>query len=342
MLKNISLGIYYPGNSFIHRLQARTKLLILCCVFSALLIANQRQWHFAPYVAVAALALAGIVLARLSPRDMWRRLWFLLAITVTGALLSIFGSQGDPTVFVNIGPVSTSYALVRTIFLVGGLVLFLLWLSSLLPVLRPFWGRRWARVLKAIILLALCAFLFFFWFTSGVAGTQPLPIGPFIITRGSIWALTTTFAVLLVLYILSLLLTITTMPVALIEGMSMLLAPLRRIKLPVDDFALMSLIALRFIPTLFDEVEQLIKAQTARGADLMHGTLRERIQSLSMFFLPLMQATLRRASELSAALEARGYRTEGRQTRLHETSFAGIDYLAFAIVVVVLVGSLLL
>jgi energy-coupling factor transport system permease protein len=134
----------------------------------------------------------------------------------------------------------------------------------------------------------------------------------------------------------------TTTPVALIEGMTLLLAPLRRLKLPVDDFALMTLLALRFIPTLLDEAEQLIKAQTSRGADVLHGTVRERLQSLSMFFFPLIQGALRRASDLSVALEARGYRSEGKQTLLYETSLAFIDYAALITVIMLTVGSLLL
>lgn len=77
----------------------------------------------------------------------------------------------------------------------------------------------------------------------------------------------------------------------------MLLSPLRRLKLPVDDFALMCLIALRFMPTLLEEVEQLIKAQTSRGADVTRGTIRERLQSLTMLFIPLMQGVLRRVAE---------------------------------------------
>src|SRR5207302_1357686 len=123
------------------------------------------------------------------------------------------------------------------------------------------------------------------------------------------------------------LVTMTTSPVKLVEGMTMLMAPLRRLKLPVDDFALMVLISLRFVPTLLEEVEQLIKAQTSRGADLTSGTLRERLQSLPMLFLPLMRGVFRRASELATALEARGYEVQGHQTLLHESTFSMLDYL---------------
>ena len=103
----------------------------------------------------------------------------------------------------------------------------------------------------------------------------------------------------------------------------------------------MCLIALRFMPTLLEEVEQLIKAQTSRGADMTRGTVRERLQSLTMLFIPLMQGVLRRAAELATALEARGYEVEGRQTFLHETSLGLADFGVLGGLVLVTVSSLL-
>jgi energy-coupling factor transport system permease protein len=150
------------------------------------------------------------------------------------------------------------------------------------------------------------------------------------------------FVVFLLLYAFSLLLTMTTTPIALVEAMTILMTPLRWLKLPVDDFALMTLIALRFIPTLVDEISQLTKAQTARGSNLTHGTLRQRFQSLAALFVPFIQGTLRRASELATALEARGYQFDGQQTLLHEKSFGMVDYLAMGTIVIVTVAALLL
>ncbi|GAC1357525.1 MAG: hypothetical protein NVS2B12_22980 [Ktedonobacteraceae bacterium] len=192
------------------------------------------------------------------------------------------------------------------------------------------------------MILFLVIVAIFYWFTSGHPLDTPLVVGPMVLTYRGVWVVVASFVVFLALYISSLLLTMTTMPVGLIEGMTLLLAPLRRLKLPVDDFALMTLLALRFIPTLLEEAEQLIKAQTSRGADLMHGSLRERLQSLSMFFLPLVQGTLRRASDLSVALEARGYQSEGERTLLYESSLKLIDYLVLGTTIVLTVASLLL
>jgi energy-coupling factor transport system permease protein len=162
------------------------------------------------------------------------------------------------------------------------------------------------------------------------------------ITYEGVWLEMSFFVVFLLLYALSLLLTMTTTPIALVEGMTILMTPLRWLRLPVDDFALMTLIALRFIPTLVDEIGQLTKAQTARGSNLSQGTLRQRLQSLAALFVPFIQGTLRRASELATALEARGYQFDGHQTSLHEKSFGLVDYVVMGTVAIVTVAALLL
>jgi energy-coupling factor transport system permease protein len=268
MFQNISLGIYYPGQSFLHKLQARTKLLVLFWVIASMAVANQRRWHFAPYVVVVVLVCVAIALSGVGVGSMWQRIRLLLLFAILGAI---------PTVL--------------------------------------------------------------FLETEG----EPLySFGPLIITDRGAWLLMSVFTVFLSLYALALLLTMTTTPVALIEGLMLLLAPLRRLRLPIDGFALMSLLALRFIPTLSAEVEQLIKAQTARGADFAHGKLRDRVRNLTMLIVPLTHGTLRRAADLATALEARGYTLEGQQTVLHETVLGAADYLTIGVVVAAMVGALVL
>ncbi len=342
LLKTITLGVYYPGNSLVHRLQARTKLLALFWLVATLIIANQRQWHFAPYIAVLALLSIGIVLAGISLHEIWRRIWLLLLLLLLGSIPSLSIRRDDARVLYAVGPLLTSYATARLLLIGGSALLILLFLSSLLPFLRGAWRKPWLRRCRVLIVLLLLIALITLVLLSGPASSAPLHIGPYLITYSGVWVLMTFFVALIVLYVCSLLLTMTTSPVALVEGLTMLLSPLRRLKLPVDDFALMCLIALRFMPTLLEEVEQLIKAQTSRGADMTRGTIRERLQSLTMLFIPLMQGVLRRAAELATALEARGYEVEGRQTFLHETSLGLADYVVLGGLVVVTVSSLLL
>jgi energy-coupling factor transport system permease protein len=342
LFKNITLGVYYPGNSLIHRLQARTKLLALFWLVASLMVANQRQWHFVPYIAIVVLLSIGSVLARISLHEIWRRTWLLLLLLLLGAIPSLSYTDTDTRVLYSIGPLRTSYATARLLLIEGSTLLILLFLLSLLSLWRSEWRKPWLRRCRVLTVLLLLTALVTLALLSGPAAAALLFIGPYPITYSGVWVLMTFLVVLIMLYVCSLLLTMTTSPVALVEGLTMLLSPLRRLKLPVDDFALMCLIALRFMPTLLEEVEQLIKAQTSRGADVTRGTIRERLQSLTMLFIPLMQGVLRRAAELATALEARGYEVEGKQTFLHETSLGLVDYVVLGSLVFVTVSALLL
>src|SRR5690348_752127 len=102
LFKNITLGVYYPGNSLLHRLQARTKLLALFWLVATLIIANQRQWHFAPYIALVVLVSIGIALAGISPREMWRRIWLLLLLLLLGAIPSLSYMDSDTRVLYSV------------------------------------------------------------------------------------------------------------------------------------------------------------------------------------------------------------------------------------------------
>ena len=334
MLKNISPGTFYPGNSLMHRLQARTKLVVIAWLVITLLIANHRQWHFVPYIVALLLVASSVLLSHVSLRDFGKRLWFLILIVFSSILLSIFGTAGDSPVIWQLGPWSTSYAILRQKLLIAGSICLFLYATSWLPPLRSWCQQKfWLRLMRNLLLLLIIASLFFFWLTTGFSSTHQLKLGPLVVTQQGAWLVIIIFMVFLVLYSFSTILTMTTSPIALIEGLTLLLSPLRYLKLPVDDFALMILLALRFIPTLLDEADQLMKAQAARGADMMHGTLRERFQSLTIFFVPLVQGTLRRASELATALEARGYHDEGKRTLLYEKNLSSIDYCVLCIVI---------
>lgn len=342
MLKNISLGMYFPGNSLLHRLQARTKLLALICIVACLTIADHNVWHFAPFIAVILLLGMSVALSRVSPRELWHRLWLLLLLTLIGALSTLFVSNGTNDInLYTFGPYLPSYALAREVLLMCAGVLLVLFCVSLLPLFRRVKHLFLLKLLRILLGVLTFVALLFLWLIHAPSPTQIFPIGPFSITQSGVWTLLSFTVVLTTLYTFSLLLTMTTSPIALVEGLTMLLAPLRRLRLPVDDFALMALIALRFIPTLLEEVEQLLKAQAARGADVARGTLRERLQSLMMLFIPLMQGVLRRASELSIALEARGYEVEGQQTRLYEKPLSTADYVVLSVVVLSMAAALL-
>lgn len=342
LLKNVSLGVYYPGKSLLHRLQARTKLLVMLMLVVGLVVADRSYWDFTPYFVALALVIAGIACSGVSFREMGRRLWLLLVLVVIGIMRGLPSPAGASY---NGRTLMTFPALVLTPAVIDGL-LFLLALLIItylllrflpLPALRHPRLRRWLRRAPWIALLLV---ILLYSPIVNALSTQPAHMTPrlaYLITYDDVWSNGIFLGLFLVLYPCSLLLTMTTSPVALIEGLTMLMTPLRWLRLPVDDFALMTLIALRFIPTLIEEIEQLVKAQTARGASFSSGSLRERVQSMLALFVPFLRNTLRRASELAVALDARGYQTDGHQTRLHEKRLAFIDYL-----VLLLVGGLLL
>jgi energy-coupling factor transport system permease protein len=266
MFEQFALGVYYPVESFLHRLCARTKLLALGWLIVYVSVANQFG-RAAPYAVLVALTLLVALLAGVGLGHVWRRMRLLVLLTLLGTL-------------------------------------------------------------PAVLLLE-------------TEGAPLAAIGPLVITWAALWLGIRLIVVFLALYALALLLTMTTSPVGLIEGLTLLLGPLRRLRLPVDPFALMALLALRFIPTLADEIELLIKAQIARGADFSHGSLRERTNSIAALMVPVYQGALRRAAELADALDSRGYAIAQAPTMLHERPLAVADYLTLALVIILTLGALL-
>jgi energy-coupling factor transport system permease protein len=120
------------------------------------------------------------------------------------------------------------------------------------------------------------------------------------------------------LVIMTSLLTLTTTPIEVTDGMESLLHPFKRFKLPVHELALMMSISLRFIPTLMQETEKIMKAQTARGVEFANGPIRERLKAVIPLLVPLFINSFRRAEELANAMEARGYRGGEGRTKFRE------------------------
>jgi len=243
MIKNITLGQYFPGDSLIHRLDARTKLLVSIAIIVLVFVA--KTWW--GYLAIAALLLLAGLLSRVSLRMILRGLkpiWWILVITF---IMNLFFFQGE-------------------------------------TVIARFW----------IITLTREALL------------QAVKV-----------------AIRLVLLILSTTaLTLTTSPMEITAALEKLLAPLKIVRFPVHEMALMMSIALRFIPTLVEETDRIMKAQTARGAEFDSGNLMKKAAGLIPLLVPLFISAYKRAEELAVAMEARCYngaenRTSMRLMRFH-------------------------
>ena len=132
-----------------------------------------------------------------------------------------------------------------------------------------------------------------------------------------------------IIFILSstVLLTYTTSPISLTDGIESLLSPLKKIKVPVHEFAMMMTIALRFIPTLIDETDKIMSAQKARGADFTSGSLVSRAKALVPILIPLFVSSFRRADELATAMECRCYHGGEGRTRMNVLHYSGKDFL---------------
>lgn len=138
------------------------------------------------------------------------------------------------------------------------------------------------------------------------------------------------------------LLTYTTSPISLTDGIERLLSPLKKIKVPVHEIAMMMTIALRFIPTLIEETEKIMSAQKARGADLESGGILDRAKALIPILIPLFISSFRRADELALAMECRCYRGGEGRTRMKVLKFTAVDFIALAIIVVFTAGVFVL
>ncbi len=138
------------------------------------------------------------------------------------------------------------------------------------------------------------------------------------------------------------LLTYTTSPVELADGIEVLLTPLKLIKFPVHEFALIMSIALRFIPTLLDETDRIIKAQKARGADFESGNIFKRVKALIPVLIPLLISSFRRADELADAMDARCYAGSKNRTRYKKLTFTVKDVLSMLVVAGLIVGVVFL
>ena len=140
----------------------------------------------------------------------------------------------------------------------------------------------------------------------------------------------------------SIFLTYTTTPIELTDAIEQLLGPLKKIKVPVHEFAMMMTIALRFIPTLIEETDKIISAQKARGADFSSGSLVKRAKALIPILVPLFISAFRRADELAVAMECRCYRGGEGRTKLHILKYKARDIVLMVVFVLLLVGLVLI
>lgn len=213
-----------------------------------------------------------------------------------------------------------AYAVVSA-FTIVTILLTALPIRMVLKSVRPLW---------MIILLTVLVHFF------NTPGQVAFNVGPFAATHEGIRQGAFMSLRLVLLIIVSSLLTFTTSPIALTDGLERLLNPFKRLGLPAHELAMMMTIALRFIPTLLEETDRIMKAQMARGADFSSGNILKRAKNMVPLLVPLFVSAFRRADDLATAMEARCYRGGDNRTRMKELIMTSKDIVAFAIVIVLL------
>ena len=264
MLKDITLGQYFPGNSVIHRLDPRTKLILLVVYIVALFMAT----NWVSYALMAAFLVAVIKISTIPPKSIIRGMKPLVMILVFTGVLNLFFTTGDGEPLVDFW-IFTVYAegLERAVFM----------------------------VIRILLLIS----------------------GTFLLTY-------------------------TTSPISLTDGLESLMNPLKAIKVPVHELSMMMCIALRFIPTLIEETDKIMSAQKARGADFESGSLMDKAKALIPILVPLFISAFRRADELATAMECRCYQGGEGRTKMKLLRYTLWDFRAFGVGALLIVLSAVL
>ena len=312
-MDNIIIGQYIPGNSLIHRLDARIKISILIIMIVALFVAHT--------IVVEAILLVFIL--------------FLIIISRIPILKVIKGLRAILflvcfTAVLQLGNVRTGEYVVNDIFM--NMTLYNLLIIFALIFIYIF--TRKFMPFRFIYLLLLCAlsFVLQYYFTTGpllfkyeISFTDDglIRVG-FIVLR------------LLNLVLLSSLLTFTTSPMDLKNGLESLMKPLKVIKVPVSEIAMMISLVLRFIPTLLEETSKIIKAQASRGADFNEAGLRQKMKQVISLLVPMFVVSFKRADDLANAMESRGYVIGEARTSIDVMKLTFKDYYALFLILALL------
>jgi energy-coupling factor transport system permease protein len=204
-----------------------------------------------------------------------------------------------------------------------GAIFFLALLSSGLP---------WAYVFRGVrsfLWLFLFTGVLHFFFTPGPS-LPFFPVGFFNLTWTGLEKGVFVAAQLFLAVLISSLMTLTTSPLQMVYGLEKLIAPLKRFRVPVEDFSLMMMLAIKFIPILLGETNRVIKTQSARGVDFESGGFFHRAKNIVPILTPLFHGVFKRADDLAIALMARGYVSGSPRTHLHQLKMAGRDYFVLA------------
>ncbi len=263
MIRDITIGQYYPSNSILHKLDSRVKLIATLVFIISLFVVNNFIGYGFAFLCLAIL----IYISKVPVKFMLRGLKSIVFIIIFTLILNLFVTDGETVLF--------SFGIIRI-------------------------------TLEGVLLaIKICIRL-------------------------------------IMLIVGSSLLTLTTTPIELTNGIERGLVPLKKIGVPAHEIAMMMTIALRFIPTLLDETDKIIKAQQARGADFETGNFLNRAKNLIPILVPLFVSSFRRAEELATAMEARCYSGSENRTKLNVMKYNKRDFKALFFIILYIVGIVLI
>ena len=254
MISDITLGQFFPGDSALHRLDPRTKILLTIVFIVSVFLVNTSLGFLILLASVVSLILA----SRISMKVILKGIKPIIFVLIFTAIINVFLTKGE------------SEPLVDFLFI---------------------------KIYK----------------------------------EGIFRAIFMSLRVILLIVGTSVMLTYTTSPISLTDGIESLLSPLKKIGVPVHVFAMMMTIALRFIPTLIEETEKIMNAQKSRGADFSSGSIVKRAKALIPIIIPLFVSSFKRADELAVAMECRCYRGDKNRTKLVKLTYRKLDVLWFII-----------
>ena len=260
MIKDITLGQYLPGNSAVHRLDPRTKIILIFAYIVMIFMVK----NAVGYMVSALFLMAVCLISKIPMKMIAKSLKPLMFFVIFTAIINLFMTSGE--------------------------IIFSFWIF---------------KITKEGVLLTVKMALRLILL---VAGTS--------------------------------LLTYTTSPIVLTDGIESLLSPLSKIGVPSHEIAMMMSIALRFIPTIIDETDKIIKAQSARGSDFESGNLIRRAKALVPILVPLFISAFRRADDLAVAMECRCYHGGKNRTKLKSLKMTGLDFISILIFAAIFVAAI--
>lgn len=306
-MNNIALGQYVPGNSWLYRMDPRAKVLLAILLIVIIFIL--------PTLLAMGIAFGIFVLmflsARVSVLRIVRGLKPILFLLLLTFLFQLIYNKGG--------------VLLYTFPMQIGLYSFLIMLGILVVY---FFTKKYIKLRILYTLLMLGSIFLVLWFFK--CDSLIWADFDFSIYDSGLKSASFVFIRMVMMIGITCLLTVSTMSTDINNGLEWILSPLKLIRIPVSAFSMTISLALRFIPTLYEEARKIMNAQASRGVDFQEGKLKDKVTQIISLLIPMFVISFRRADDLSNAMEARGYVIGAKRTRLEEMRFRALDYLCFS------------